>query len=466
MNTVTQLQPPHSVEAEQAVLGSLLIDPDAIYEVVDLLSGEMFYRPQHRWIYEALVALHRRGEPFDPIAIADELRKGGKLDDAGGQDYLLDLLNAVPTSINADSYARIVAEKAARRGLLDMAGSIAKAAYDEAAPVDDALTLAETGLVQARGGNKTAVQTPRQFTAGYLDEFLRNVANGQPAHGLSTGLADLDELLGGLSAPNQYVIAGRTSMGKSSFALGVVLDAILRQRKRVMLFSLEMGQRQLVSRLVSMLTGIPLNRVMREWDLTQEEQGRVMEAVGKLSDSHLFIDCSPALKPSDIRARATRIYMEHGLDMVAVDHMHIMRPEKQTANRVMDLGDISMSLAEIYKSLNVIGLTMAQLSRGPEQRATKKPLLSDLRESGQIEENAYCVISLYREHYYDPTADPNVAQADVLKNRDGATGSVNLFWNPGLAVFKNLGHTPLNPPPRANGKVSTPGPVAIGEVLL
>lgn len=464
MNTATQ--PPHSHEAECAVLGSLLIDEDAIYEVADLLEPGMFYRPQHRWIYEALAALHARREPFDPIAIADELRKNGKLDDAGGLDYLLELLNAVPTSINVDAYARIVAEKAARRGLLDMAGQIAKAAYNEAAPVDEALSLAEAGMIQARGGNKTAVQTPHQFTAGYLDEFLHNVANGQPAHGLSTGLADLDDLMGGLTAPNQYVIAGRTSMGKSSFALGVVLDAILRQRKRVMLFSLEMGRRQLASRFVSMMTGIPLNKVMREWDLTQAEQAQVMEAVGKLSDSALFIDCSPALKPSDIRARATRIYMEHGLDMIAVDHMHIMRPEKQTSNRVMDLGDISMSLAEIYKSLNVVGLTMAQLSRGPEQRATKKPMLSDLRESGQIEENAYCVISLYREHYYDPTADPNVAQADVLKNRDGATGSVNLYWNPGLAVFKNLGHAPLNPPPRANGKVTTPGPVAIREVLL
>jgi replicative DNA helicase len=468
-----EMQQPHSDEAEGAVLGSLLIDQDAIYEVSDVLTADMFYRLANRWLYEALAALHARQQVLDPIAVCDELRKAGKLDEIGGMDYVLDLLNAVPTSLHVAAYAAIVAEKATRRRLLTTASAIAKAAYDETAPVDDALLAAETGIIEARGGGKSTVMTPHGFTSSYIDEFMRNVEAGEQIRGLSTGLVDIDAILGGLSAPNQYVIAGRTSMGKSSFALGVVLDAILHQRKRVMLFSLEMGQRQLVGRLVSMMTALPLNRVLREWTLSDHERKQVMEAVGELSETRLFIDCSAGIKPSDVRARATRIYMEHGLDMIAVDHMHIMRPEKQTANRVLDLGSISMELAEIYKTLNVVGLTMAQLSRGPEQRASKKPMLSDLRESGQIEENAYAVISLYREHYYDPTADPHIAVADVLKHRDGPTGQASLYWNPELAVFKNLTtHTIDLNPPRSNGHSNghtngyARGPVAVGEILL
>lgn len=456
MNT-PMLQQPHNPEAEEAVLGSILIDADALPEVAEIIRPGDFYQPRHNWLYDALLALYGRGVPLDLIAIQQELMSAGRLDDFGGPDCIVTLLNAVPSSLHAAMYAGMVAEAATRRRLIAAAGNIAKAAYDAETPVATALTLAETEVFAAAGASVSGtVKVPRRYMSDYLDAFMADVVATETPRVIRTGITDLDRLLGGLEAGHQYLVAGATSMGKSSFALGVGLDAAMKQGKRVLLFSLEMGEEQVQNRLVSMMTGVAVERLKahnRRY-LSTEEQQRVMTAAAQLSDGSLYIDCTSAIKPADVRTRAARVYAEHGLDMVIVDHMHIMKPNAPVGKQVQDLGAIAMDLADCYKQLGVVGITVAQLNRAVAARAIKTPQLSDLRESGQIEENAYAVLFLHRPAYYEPeTENPNVAQVVVAKNRDGATGAIDAYWHPQLAVFRNLSREAMTEAARANGHV-------------
>lgn len=471
------MQPPHNAEAEEAVLGSILIDPDALYDVTEVLAPEMFYRPAHQWLYEAINRLHGRGEPLDLLAIENELKTLGKLEAFGGLDYLFTLANAVITSVNASVYARLVADTAMRRRLITSAGKIAKAAYSDEIPAVDALAQAEAEILAV--GTDTAggsVLSPRRYMSTYIEAFMADVASDAPSRVVRTGLTDLDSLLGGMERGHQYLVAGATSMGKSSFALGVALHAALRQGKRVLVFSLEMSEEQLTNRFISMMTGIPVQRLKahQRRHLSTEEQARVMQAGGQLSDSSLFMDCTPAIRPSDVHSRAAKVYAQHGLDLIIVDHMHIMRPNTATGHQVQDLGSIAMDLANVYKSLNVAGMTLAQLNRGVSARAIKVPTLADLRESGQIEENAYVIAFLYRPGYYEPeTENPNVAKVVIAKNRDGATGQVDVFWDGARATFRDLVQVELNPPPRpgingqhsANGRGAAKEPSVQGEII-
>lgn len=460
MNTeLAEILPPHNVEAEQAVLGSILIDEDALYEVAEVLVPESFYRPAHGWLFEAMQRLHGRQEPLDIVALEAELRRMGRLDAFGGMAYLFDLANATITSVNAPTYAAIVAETATRRRLLAAAGKIAKAAYNQESPIGDTLAMAEAEVLTiGSDAAGSGVKSPRRYMSDYIDSFMSDVASMDSPRVIKSGLVDFDRLLGGFERGHQYIVAGATSMGKSSFALGLALDAAIRQDKRVMIFSLEMSEEQLVNRLVSMMTNIPVERLRAQnrRNLSSAEQTRVMQASGQLSDSRLFMDCSAGIKPADVRSRAARIYAEHGLDLVIVDHMHIMQANAPTGKQVQDLGAISMDLANIYKQLNVAGITLAQLNRNVATRAIKIPMLADLRESGQIEENAYVVIFLHRPAYYDPeTENANIAKVVVAKNRDGATGQVDAYWHPQLATFRDLAIQEVNlNPVKMNGVYS------------
>ncbi len=445
MDTIEERLPPHDIEAEAAVLGSIMIDPDAMLDVADLLTPDAFYRAAHRWTYAAIAALHARQEPIDVLTVRAELVKAGRLEEVGDMHALVELLNAVPTSISAEYYAGVVAEKATRRRLIQAAGQIAKAAFNEAAPIHDVRAAAEAAVLAAGSGNERGVMAPRRYMSDYLDSFLQDVATPYVADVVATGLVDLDRALGGLEAPHQYLIAGRTSMGKSSLVLGIALHAALKQSKRVALFSLEMSADQINNRFISMMTRIPGERLRRarRHELTAQEQAAVVEATGRLSDVGPYLDCTAGLRPADIRARATRIAAAQGLDMVIVDHMHIMKANAPTGKQVQDLGSISLDLADTYKELGVVGLTLAQLNRSVDQRAIKLPELSDLRESGQIEENAYAVLFVHRDGYYDLTAAPNVAQVKIAKNRDGATGVVDVHWHAATASFRNAAKVQL-----------------------
>jgi len=446
MDAIEELLPPHDNDAEAAVLGSILVDPDAYYEVSEVLDAGMFYRASHRWLYQAIDALNSRNEAADVLTIAAELNRAGKLDEFGGVAYLIDLSNAVPTSIHADTYARIVAEKATRRRLIQAAGAVAKAAYDEATPLVTVCASAESAVIAAAAGmERGGAVSAQRYMSDYLDDFLGDVGATDTPRTIATGLVDLDRMLGGLEAPHQYILAGRTSMGKSALALSVIRHAALRQGKRTALFSLEMSQEQIVNRLISMMTHIPAQdlKAARRRYLSPAQQQAVMNAAAQISDAPLHLDCTAGLRPTDIRSRAARIHAALGLDLIIVDHMHIMAADAPTGKQVQDLGSISLALAGLYKSLNVAGLTLAQLNRGVDSRAIKRPMLSDLRESGQIEENAYAVLFIHRDGYYDDTASGSAAELIIAKNRDGATGSVGLYWNAPIAMYGNAAQVQL-----------------------
>lgn len=455
MNTDTQL--PYNNEAEQAVLGSLLIDPDAYFDVADIITSEMFYRTQHRAIYEAMVRLISRDAPVDVLTVPAEVGDPDK----SVMLYVMELLNAVPTSIHAEAYARIVADMAARRGLIAAAGKIAASAYEKERPTVEVYAEAEAQLASAiSGGLENPVKAPQAFVSEYVDRFIDDTDGPREKRGIKTGLVDLDKLIVQLDTPYQYVIAGRPGMGKSSLALGIVKDAILRQGKRVLLFSLEMDTDEVTQRLISMMTGLASTQMRRVWELTTEQRAAVLEAGGRLAEAKLFVDPSQELTPGEIRRRAARVQMEHGLDMIVVDHMHLMKPDRFLGNDVLERAEIVTSLAATYKWLNVTGLTLAQLSREVEKRAIKIPTLADLRGSGGIEETAYAVMFLYREGAYDETAPQGPAKLYLAKHRGGPTGVVDLFWKAELSMFTNAATVELNP--RASSRVSKP----VQEVIL
>ncbi len=439
MSTVDRL-PPHTLEAEEAVLGSLLIDPDAILEVASFLKAEYFYREQNRWIYQAIVDLHEAREPLDFVTLADTLRKRSQLEDAGGEGYLIGLLNAVPTSVNARSYARLVEGAALRRRLIGAATAIANLAYDEDEDVNVVLDRSEQALFSISESRTTRDLMPvRDIARDYLDRIEELNARGDDMIGVPTGFVDIDRLLGGLNKSDLLIVAARPGMGKTSFQLGMALHAGLRHGKRIAIFNLEMSGEQLVQRMIAAETRIDSQR-LRRGQLHDQEWPIFLEAVGRLSETRIFIDDTPSITPLQLRTKCRRLYAEHGLDLVMIDYMQLMQAERTTNNRVQEISEISRSLKSLARELDVPVITASQLSRAVENRQDKRPQLSDLRDSGSIEQDADIVMFIYRDEYYNPdtTDRPNIAEINIAKHRNGPTGVVDLYWHGKLATFRNL----------------------------
>jgi len=439
MTTVDRL-PPHSVEAEEAVLGSLLIDPDAILEVASFLKPEAFYREQNKWIYQAILDLHEARDPLDFITLADTLRKRSQLEDVGGEAYLISLLNAVPTSVNARSYGRIVEAAAVRRRMLTAASSIANLAYDEDENVNVILDRAEQALFSISEERTTRDLVPvRDIARAYLDRVEELHARGDEMIGVPSGFTDVDKMLGGLNKSDLLIVAARPGMGKTSFLLGMALHAGLRHGKRIAMFNLEMSGEQLVQRMIAAETRIDSQR-LRRGQLYENEWPIFLEAVGRLSEMRVFIDDTPAATPLQLRTKCRRLYAEHGLDLVMVDYLQLMQAEYTSNNRVQEISEISRSLKGLARELDVPVVTASQLSRAVENRQEKRPQLSDLRDSGSIEQDADIVMFIYRDEYYNPdtTDRPNIAEISIAKHRNGPTGVVDLYWHGQLATFRNL----------------------------
>ena len=439
MTTVDRL-PPHSAEAEEAILGSLLIDPDAILEVASFLKPEAFYRDQNKWIYQAILDLHEAREPLDFITLADTLRKRSQLEDVGGEAYLISLLNAVPTSVNARSYGRIVEAAAVRRRMLTAASSIASLAYDEDENVNVILDRAEQALFSISEERTTRDLVPvRDIARDYLDRVEELHARGDEMIGVPSGFTDVDKMLGGLNKSDLLIVAARPGMGKTSFLLGMALHAGLRHGKRIAMFNLEMSGEQLVQRMIAAETRIDSQR-LRRGRLYENEWPIFLEAVGRLSEMRVFIDDTPAVTPLQLRTKCRRLYAEHGLDLVMVDYLQLMQAEYTSNNRVQEISEISRSLKALARELDVPVVTASQLSRAVENRQEKRPQLSDLRDSGSIEQDADVVMFIYRDEYYNPdtTDRPNIAEISVAKHRNGPTGAVDLYWHGKLATFRNL----------------------------
>ena len=435
MSTVERMAP-HNLEAEGAVLGSLLIDPDAIFRVASFLNADDFYREKNGWIYQAVLDLHDRREPVDFVTLCDELDRRGQLEEVGGAAYITELIASVPTSIHVEHYGRIVERTATLRRLISAAGQIAGLAYEETEDLDTIVDRAEQLIFGVSQRRITRDLTPiKQIIHEYYDRIdYLSQHRGEPL-GVPTGYKLLDKLLGGLQRSDLIVIAGRPGMGKTSLLLSIAQNAARKYNQRVALFSLEMSSEQVVQRLISAETGIDSQR-LRLGDLHEDEWPIFVQATGVLSDTQIFIDDTPSISALQMRTKARRLHAEHGLDLILVDYLQLMRGDFRAENRVQEVSYISRELKALARELNVPVVAASQLSRAVEQRQDKRPQLSDLRESGSIEQDADVVMFIYRDVLYNPDTEfKNIADVIIAKHRHGPTGHIPLFFKAELAQF-------------------------------
>jgi len=430
---------PHNIEAEEAVLGSLLIDPDAILRVASFLRPDDFYREKNGWVYEAILDLHERREPPDFVTLCDELKRQERLEEVGGPAYITSLIEAVPTAIHVEYYGHIVERTAILRRLIGAAGQIAGLAYQEAEDVDEVVDRAEQILFGISERRLTREMVPiKQVIKDYYDriDYLYR-HRGQPI-GIPTSFRDLDKILGGLQPSDMIIVAGRPGAGKTSLVLSIAHNAAKKFNQRVALFSLEMSAEQVVQRLISAETGIDSQR-LRLGEIEDDEWPLFVQAAGVLSDLPIFIDDTPSLSALQMRTKARRIHAEYGLDLVIVDYLQLMQGDRRAENRVQEISNISRALKALARELNVPVLAVSQLSRAVESRPNKRPILSDLRESGSLEQDADVVMCIYRDVMYNPDTDtPKVAEIIIRKQRNGPIGMVPLFFKERLAQFAEV----------------------------
>jgi len=428
--------PPQNVEAEEAVLGAILIDPDAIIRVATIIRTEDFYREKLGWIYDAALNLHERREPIDLLTVCDELDRREQLSEVGGVSYITTLVNAVPTSIHAEHYARIVERTATRRRLIDAAGQIAALAYQEAEEVDEVVDRAEQVLFGVSERRLSRELVPiKQILSDYYDRIEYLTRHRGEMIGIPTGFTDIDRLLGGLQRSDMVILAARPSVGKTSLALSIAHNAAKKYRQRVAFFSLEMSSEQVVQRLIAAETGINAQR-LRRGEIEEDEWGRFMKSTSDLAEALFFIDDTPGVSALELRTKARRLHAEVGIDLVVVDYLQLMRGDFRSENRVQEISSISRALKALARELNVPVLALSQLSRGVESRTDKRPILSDLRESGALEQDADVVVFIYRDEMYNENTErPNIADIIVAKHRNGPTGTVSLYFRKELAQF-------------------------------
>lgn len=429
---------PHSREAEEAVVGAVLINPEAYYDVAEFLTAEDFHIHRLRWIWDAFVRLHEQRIPVDMLTVTEELDRQGHLAEIGGPAYLTTLLNNVPTSLHAEAYGRMVQQSSIRRRLLEAAQKIARAAQQEDLSVETAIDEAEKAVFSASEHRiSTDLQPIKSVLSDYYDRVEQMSRRSEEIYGVPTGFIDLDRLLMGLQPSDLLIIAGRPSQGKTSFLMSVAKNAAQAGKKHVAIFSMEMSNEQLVQRLLSQETGINSQK-MRSGKLEQNEWDLFAQAIEVLGDTRVFLDDTPAISPTQMRAKCRRLHMEFGLDLVVVDYLQLMQGDTRNDNRVQEVSYISRSLKVLARELNVPVLAAAQLSRAVEQRADKRPVLSDLRESGSLEQDADIVMFIYRPEFYEEDSlRKNVAEIMVSKHRNGPTGIVELVFRENLAKFEN-----------------------------
>lgn len=424
---------PHSREAEEALIGSILINPDAYLEVASFLQAEDFYIHRHRFAWQAISRLQERRSPVDLLTVCEELDRAGCLAEIGGPAYLTALINATPTSLHAQEYARIIEQAAVRRRMLEAANQVAKLAYQEDAALESVIDESERALFAASQRMLGRDLRPASAVLGELFDQVDQRSKQDGFFGIPTGFVDLDRLLGGMQPSDLLIVAGRPGMGKTSLLLSTIRCAAQKHQKRVALFSLEMAAEQMAQRLVSQQTGIDTQR-MRTGKLKDEEWPLFTQAVEAIGETHLFMDDTPAITPSQLRAKCRRLHAEYGLDLVVIDYLQLMSGGGRFENRTQEISHISRQLKVLARELNVPVLAAAQLSRAVEQRADKRPMLSDLRESGSIEQDADVVLFLYRSEDKDLS---NQVEVEVAKHRNGPTGQIKLMFTPSATRFDN-----------------------------
>ena len=436
----TEIAPvvPHNREAEEALLGSVLINPEAYYDVAPFLQADDFYTHRHQWIWQVFVRLHERRSPIDFLTVTEDLGRMGQLAEIGGAAYLTYLVTNVPTSLHAEAYGRIIEDNSIRRRMLTAANDIAKLAYKEGASVDEVMDDAEKAIFSVSERRLTRdLQPIQQVLSDYYDRIDQLARQGGDIFGVPTGFIDLDRLLMGLQPSDFILIAGRPGTGKTAFMLTAAKNAAQIHKKHVAIFSLEMSNEQLVQRLIAQETGIDSQR-LRTGKLEEDEWPLFTHAIEVLSDTRIFLDDTPALTPLQLRTKCRRLHLEFQLDLILVDYLQLMSSGARNENRVQEVSYISRNLKVLARELNVPVLAAAQLSRAIEQRADKEPQLSDLRESGSLEQDADIVMFIHRPEMYEKdTLKKNVAQIKVSKHRNGPVGTVELIFRNNVAKFEN-----------------------------
>ncbi|MFN2159019.1 MAG: replicative DNA helicase [Anaerolineales bacterium] len=437
---------PHSRDSEEAVIGSVLINPEAYFDVAQFLHAEDFYIHRNRWIWESITRLQEGRIPIDALTVTEDLDQAGHLSEIGGAAYLTSLINNVPTSLHAEAYGRIVEQTAIRRRMLSAANEIAKLAFREGTSIDTVMDEAEKAVFGVSERRLTRdLETLQHALSDYYDRIDLLAHRDEEMFGVPTGFIDLDRLLGGMQPSDLLIIAGRPGSGKTAFLLTAAKNAALIHRKHVAVFSLEMSNEQLVQRLISQETGIDSQR-LRTGKLKKDEWPRFTEAIEKLSETKVFLDDTPSLTPLQLRTKCRRLHMEFQLDLILVDYIQLMGSGLRSENRVQEVSFISRNLKMLARELHVPVLAAAQLSRAIEQRTDKEPVLSDLRESGSLEQDSDIVMFIHRPELYDQdTLKKNIAQIKVAKHRNGPIGMVELVFLDSIAKFENAAPTYSNP---------------------
>ena len=451
---------PTNVEAEQAVLGALLIDSGAVVRIAAMVAPEDFSRPAHQRIYRAIQDLYSRRQAIDFVTVVSELERDGLLDEVGGAAYLTELIERTPVAIHVETYAAIVERKAVQRRLISATGQMAQLAYeDEAETIEETIDQVEAVLFQAIQNRQQRDLVPLSILLdAYFEKIEAIQAGRESTLGTQMGFYDLDRMVGGLQPSDLCIVAGRPGMGKTSWLLSVASNVASPRGagKTVALFSLEMSAEQLVQRLIASQTGIPSNR-LRIGDIRDDEIELVMRAIGELSAMPLYIDDTPGITPFELRTKVRRLNVEHGVDVVIVDYLQLMQSGRRSENRVQEISFISRALKGLAREVRVPLIAASQLSRAVEGRADKRPQLSDLRESGSIEQDSDIVMFLYRDELYNEASEKRgLAEVIVAKHRHGPTGSCELVFIPHETRFADLAAEPQAVPAMAGTLASRP----------
>ena len=437
---------PQNIEAECGVLGSIIIDPEAIVQVADFLFPDDFYRDAHRTIYEVILQLYEQREAADFITICDELERRNKLEDVGGASYITSLINQVPTSGNVEFYGHIVERNSILRRLIHAAGQIAAIAYEEN-DADVALDKAEQLIFNiSQRHARSDFSLLRDLLSEYMNKLDQLHERRGTIVGVPTGFTDLDRLTGGLQKSDLIILAARPAVGKTSLALSLAHNTAIKHQRSVAIFSLEMSKEQLVQRLLSMDAGVDQQRLRTGW-IEDDEWERITYSMGTLSEANIWIDDTAGISSIEMRSKARRLQAEHGIDLIIVDYLQLMQSVsgggKRNENRVQEISEISRNLKGLARELNMPVLALAQLSRAVESRQSKVPQLSDLRESGSIEQDSDIVMFIYRDDVYNPESErKNIADIIVAKHRNGPVGEISLYFQASQTRFRDLELTP------------------------
>jgi replicative DNA helicase len=440
-STAFDRTPPQDLEAEQSVIGGMLLSKDAIADVVETLRGDDFYKPAHQTIYEAILDLYGRGEPADAITVSSELTKRGELGRVGGAPYLHTLISSVPTAANAGYYARIVSERAILRRLVEAGTRITQMGYADTGEVDDVVDRAQAEIYSVTERRTSEDYLPlAEIMEGTLDEIEANGSRGGTMVGVPTGFTDLDGLMNGLHPGQLVVVAARPGLGKSTLGLDFARAASIAHGLTSVIFSLEMTRNEITMRLLSAEARVGLHH-MRTGSLSDDDWTKLARKMSEVASAPLFIDDSPNMTMMEIRAKCRRLKQRHELKLVVVDYLQLMSSGKRVESRQQEVAEFSRALKLLAKELEVPVVALSQLNRGPEQRTDKKPMLADLRESGSIEQDADVVLLLHREDAYERES-PRAGEADfiVAKHRNGPTATVTVAFQGHYSRFVDMAH--------------------------